>query len=126
LTVTAKDAFGNVAIGYTGTVTLSSGDAQASFSPATYTFAAGDAGVHSFSVTFKTAGSQALTISDTVNGLSVGQTGIQVSAATAASLLLSGYPTPTTAGVAHLFTVTAKDLYGNVATGYTGTITLSS
>ena len=39
---------------------------------------------------------------------------------------MAGYPTPTTAGAAHSFTVTAHDGYGNVATGYTGTVRFSS
>ena len=62
-TVTALDAFGNVATGYTGTVTFSSSDAQAGL-PASYTFTNKDAGVHTFSVTLKTAGTQSITAQD--------------------------------------------------------------
>ena len=47
LTVTAQDAYGNTATGYTGTVHFTSSDGSATL-PANYTFLAGDAGVHSF------------------------------------------------------------------------------
>jgi hypothetical protein len=63
VTVTALDASGNVATGYTGTVHFSSSDAQAALPPA-YTFTAADAGVHTYSVTFNTAGSQSLSVAD--------------------------------------------------------------
>jgi hypothetical protein len=64
-TVTALDVGGDVAIGYGGTIAFSSSDAQAQI-PANYSFVAGDQGVHSFSATFETAGSQSLTATDTV------------------------------------------------------------
>src|SRR5207237_1217402 len=117
-TVTATDAFGNTATGYTGTVTFTSSDAQA-VKPANYTFVAGDNGVHSFSATFKTAGTQTLTATDTVTGSNTGtQTGIVVNAAAASVLTVSGYPSPTAAGAAQNFTVAAKDAFGNTATSY--------
>jgi hypothetical protein len=125
LTLTAYDAFGNVATGYSGTVRFGSSDAQAAL-PAAYTFTAADAGTHAFSVTLKTAGAQSLTIADTVNpALSVTQTGIVVTPAAAASFSVTGFPA-TTAGVAQSFTVTARDVYGNVATGYAGTVHFTS
>ena len=64
-TVTAKDAFGNTAVGYTGTVHFTSNDGQAVL-PANYTFVAGDNGLHSFSATLKTAGTRSITATDTV------------------------------------------------------------
>jgi S-adenosylmethionine hydrolase len=69
--VTALDRFGNVANGYTGTVHFSSSDllaTQLGKLPADYTFTTGDAGVRSFSVTLMTAGSQTITVTDTVSG----------------------------------------------------------
>ena len=94
--------------------------------PANYAFVAGDAGVHTFSATLKTAGSQSLTATDTVTGSITGtQTGITVNPAAASSLIVSGYPSPTTAGVAHSFTITAKDPFSNTATGYSGTVTFT-
>ncbi len=44
----------------------------------------------------------------------------------AASIALSTYPSPTNVGIAHSFTVTAKDSSGNTATSYTGTISFTS
>jgi hypothetical protein len=125
-TVTARDAYGNTATGYTGTVHFTSSDAQAAL-PANYTFATADAGAHTFSATLKTAGSQSLTATDTVTGAITGsQAGIAVSPAAASSFVVSGFPSPTTAGVAQNFTVTAKDAYGNTATGYRGTVHFTS
>jgi hypothetical protein len=125
-TVTAQDAYGNTATGYTGTVHFTSSDGQAAL-PADYTFTASDAGVHTFSATLKTAGTQGLTATDTTTSSITGtQTGITVNPAAAASLVVAGYPSPTTAGVSHNFTVTALDAYGNTATGYTGTVHFTS
>ena len=52
--------------------------------------------------------------------------GACVSANPAASITAAGYPSPTNRGVAHGFTVTAKDSSGNAASSYTGTVTLTS
>jgi hypothetical protein len=125
-TVTAYDSYGNVATGYTGTLTFSSSDIQAGL-PANYTFTNKDAGVHSFNATLKTAGTQSITFTDTLNtALSATLSGISVTASTTAgSFLVTGFPA-TTAGVAQSFTVTVRDALGNMATGYTGTVTFSS
>jgi hypothetical protein len=129
VTVTALDAYGNTATGYTGTVTWSSNDPQAAL-PANYTFTTGiggDNGVHIFSATLKTTGTRSLTVTDTVTSTITGsQGGITVNPAGASSLVVAGFPSPTTAGVSHNVTVTALDAYGNTATGYTGTVTWSS
>ena len=50
MTVTAYDAYGNVATGYTGTVDLTSSDPHAVL-PASYTFTDVRPGKHSFPVT---------------------------------------------------------------------------
>src|SRR5271157_3382689 len=44
----------------------------------------------------------------------------------ASSFVVSGFPSPTTAGTAYGFSVTARDRYGNVATGYAGTVHFTS
>jgi hypothetical protein len=41
-------------------------------------------------------------------------------------LMVAGFPSPTTAGVAHNFRVTSQDAYGNTVTDYTGTAHFSS
>jgi hypothetical protein len=125
VTVTAKDPYGNTVNLYTDTVWFSSTDGMAGL-PASYTFTYADAGVHTFSVTLKTVGSQSITVKDVPLYLTGTQTGITVNPAAASWFVLSGFPYSTTAGVAGNLTVTAKDPYGNTATGYTGAIVFSS
>jgi hypothetical protein len=71
VTVTAYDAYGNVATGYIGTVHFASSDGQAALL-ADYTFAAADAGAHTFSVTFHRRGPQSLTVTDTADASTFG------------------------------------------------------
>ncbi len=124
-TVTAKDAFGNTATGYTGTVHFTSSDAQAVL-PANYTFTASDNGTHTFTITLKTAGSQSLTATDTVTGSITGNASTTVNAAAASIFTVTGFPASTTAGIGQSFTLTARDGFGNIATGYTGTVHFTS
>jgi uncharacterized repeat protein (TIGR03803 family) len=125
-TVTALNANGTVNTNYTGTVHFTSSDPQAVL-PANYTFTAADQGVHTFTATLKTAGSQSITATDTSNGSIIGsEPSITVNPAAAASLAFSNVPSSSTAGSAFNVTVTAKDAYGNVATGYTGTVHFTS
>jgi hypothetical protein len=66
LTVTVEDAYGNVVPSFTGTVTFASSDKNACL-PANYTFTTGqggDNGVHTFSVTLKSAGTQSITVTE--------------------------------------------------------------
>ncbi len=124
-TVTAVDRFGNTTTGYTGTVHLTSSDGQVVL-PADYTFVSGDKGMHTFSATLKTAGSRSITATDTTTSSITGtQSGIQVDAANAVLFVMSG-PSDAVKGDPYAFTVTAKDAYGNVATGYTGTVHFTS
>ena len=125
ITVTAKDGSNNTVTGYRGTVHFSSSDPQAGL-PMDYTFTATDNGVHTFTgVVLKTAGTQSITVTDAA-GATGSQSGIVVNPAAASALTLAGFPSPTTAGDQHTFTVTAKDPYGNTATGYRGTVHFSS
>src|SRR5438034_1243942 len=121
----AREAYGNVATGYTGTVHFTSSDPQAAL-PADYTFTAADAGVHTFTVTLITAGSRSVTATDTASPSITGSATVTVSPAAASSLVVASYPSPTTAGAPHTFTVTARDAYGNVATGFTGLVSFTS
>jgi hypothetical protein len=120
-TVTVLDDANNVVLFYTGTVHFTTSDSQGIL-PADYTFTTGDQGVHPFTVTLKTAGRQTVTVTDTIAGFVSGTAPVTVTPADAATLTLSGFPSPITAGVAGNMTVTFKDAYGNVATGYTGTV----
>ena len=123
--VTAYDAYGNVATGYTGTVSLTSSDPHAVL-PSSFTFP-GTTGTHTFAVTLETAGPESITATDTVTPTITGtESGITVQAAAAKTLTLTGFPTSDMAGAAGNVVVTAYDAYGNVATGYTGTVSLTS
>jgi hypothetical protein len=124
-TVTADNADGDVDTGYTGTVQFSSSDSNALL-PASYTFTAADAGEHTFSVEFDTAGTQSISVTDSTNELYSLDWGIAVQPAAAASLAVVGYPSPATAGIGQLMVIYALDKYNNIATGYTGTVEVSS
>ena len=126
VTITALDQDNNTANGYLGTVHITSSDPLV-VAPADYAFQASDNGVHTLNVTLRTAGSQSITATDTVSGTITGaQAGITVQAAGAASLALTSFPDPTTTNVAHSVTVRALDPAGNTATGYLGTVHLTS
>ena len=127
-TITAQDTFGNTATGYTGSINLSSNDPLATFSPTSYHFTAADQGVHAFSGALRTVGlNQSITATDLATATITGtETGIQVNEATGNNLTLSGFPTSTVAGVQHSFTVTVRDQFGNIDTGYAGTVVFTS
>jgi hypothetical protein len=73
VTVKAVNDSGNAVTSYTGTVHFSSSDGQTVL-PSDYTFTSGDAGVHTFSATLKTAGTQTISVRDSVTaGLGGGQ-----------------------------------------------------
>jgi ELWxxDGT repeat protein len=125
VTVTLKDIYGNIASGYAGTVRFTSSDAQAAL-PASYTFTAADAGIHTFSVTLKTAGTRSITVVDTLmSALTATQGTITVYAGAASQFLISA-PSSVKSDVAFSLTLTVKDAYGNVVTDYTGTVRFTS
>jgi hypothetical protein len=129
-TVTAKDRYGNTAVGYRGTVhftgsgdppTFYVGDSDWSV-PSDYTFTAGDGGTHTFAATARTAGAQTLTAADSqTNWITTGSQTITVSPGPTAWLaaMFSSVPGAAIPGqtVQLAIVVTAGDGYGNVATG---------
>src|SRR5207249_1555393 len=120
----AKDAYNNVATGYLGTVGLSGGGTGASL-PGTYAFTPGDAGAHTFGgVILTQAGTRAITATDTATASITGSASALVNPAAATSLSVSA-PASQTAVAPFSVSVTAKDAYGNVATGYLGTVHFS-
>ncbi|HEY7423861.1 MAG TPA: Ig-like domain-containing protein [Gemmataceae bacterium] len=123
-TVSAVDSAGQVVPGYTGTVHFTSTDGSAVL-PGDYTFTAADNGVHTFSVVFKTAGTQSLTATDLVSGLTGMRGGIIVNPAPASQFRLTA-PTAVNALTPFQITVTALDPYGNPVPGYTGTVHFTS
>jgi hypothetical protein len=123
LTVTAEDALGNVATGYTGTVHLTSTDPG-------FVNATGDStltnGVGTFNFAMKKAGTQTVTATDTVDSSITGTSNnVTVTPGPANHFTISA-PSTATAGTAFNLTVTANDLYGNTVTGYSGTVHFSS
>jgi hypothetical protein len=130
LTVKAVDPFGQTAVGYTGTVAFAADDPNpAALVPAAYPFTLGDAGVHTFpgGVTLLTAGSRAVTATDTVTGSITGSASVTVNPAAAEHLVFLQQPTDTPAGqTMSAVIVEVVDQYGNVETGdNSDTITLS-
>jgi len=74
LTVTAQDKYGNTTPAYTGTIRFTSTDSAAVL-PANYAFLSADNGVHTFSVTLNTVGTQTVTATDTPNSQFTGISG---------------------------------------------------
>ncbi len=124
VTPTAVDPHSPPMAGYTGQVKFADSDsaAVAAFGPPPpHPFTAADNGVYQFNITFLTSGPQTLTATD-ANGLTTTAT-VLVTPASAA--VLSVDPPSVPAGSGAPVTVTAYDAYGNVVTGYTGTVKLS-
>jgi len=120
-TVTALGASGQTATSYSGTVHFSSTDAQALLPADTMMTSV----TETFSVTLKTAGPQTITVTDT-NSLNGTSGMINVAAAIAARFAVVPGTTITTIGVAFNITVTAMDMNGNTAAGYSGTVHFTS
>jgi uncharacterized delta-60 repeat protein len=122
VTVTAADDNGDVVPDYTGTVTLTSTDPLAP-TLGSHTFTTADGGVYTFSaVQLFTAGPQSLFAND---GNLNGQADLTVDPGAAVAIVLSG-PDHAVAGQPFVVTVTAVDAWGNVATGYRGTVWLEA
>jgi len=121
--VTAQDANGVTAGGYSGTVHFTSTGNGATL-PSDYTFQPGDEGTHSFPVILSTLGSQTITASDTSSPSITGSTTVKVPS-TATHFSLYGFAS-TTAGGAIKVRVVARDRYNNIAVGYSGTVHFTS
>jgi hypothetical protein len=125
VTLTAMDADGYVASGYTGTVRFTSSDAYPGLLPSAYTFTPSDNGTHNFGTVLFTTGVQTLTAEDTANSQITGSTTVMVQAAPANHLFTTA-PLAPVAGTPFDVTVAALDPYGNVDTNYTGTVSFTS
>jgi hypothetical protein len=102
VTVTAVDPFGQVAVGYTGTVTFGTTDPDPGVVlPADYAFTRDDGGVHTFAgeTTLLTHGYQALAVTDTTDGSVQGSATVKVKRNNAGEMLSAGLsPGPGAAG----------------------------
>ncbi|WPB75217.1 lamin tail domain-containing protein [Archangium violaceum] len=123
--VTALDAYDNTVEDYLGMVGFSSVPADAEL-PADYTFSPADKGSAFFTFTPKTAASTTFTVTDAALGKSGSDT-VDVTPASAMHLVMAVSPSgPVLAGSLLTVDVTAMDDFGNVATGYTGTVRFAS
>ena len=125
VTVTAKDALGYTATGYTGTVQFTSSDGQAAL-PANTTLTNG---VGTFSVTLKTAGHQTITATDAVTSALTGTSG-SVGVSAAAPAIVAFVQQPTGAGqnatIAPSPSVKVTDAFGNPITSDSITLSLTT
>ena len=125
VTLSVFDVFNNPVLGYTGTVTFSDSDAPAVAAgdgpPISHTFTAADNGAFSFPLTFLTSGTQTLAVTGS-GGLTT-TAALTVNAGVATQFSVNTQPA--VVGTAAPITVTAYDAYGNVATGFTGAVTLT-
>lgn len=120
--VIALDPFGNPATSYSGTVHFASSDSAAVL-PANATLTNGTS---TFRVTLVTSSVQTLTATDTVSSSITGASNfITVSTAAAAHFVLHA-TTSVSGGTTFQFSVTAVDSFGNVVTGYGGTVQFTS
>jgi hypothetical protein len=128
VTITVYNPNGTVDTGFTGMIQFSGTDTQELIQPYIYySFTAADQGVHTFTVTLKSAGTQSLSVIDLSDRLVITQSDIVVQPAAATRLfVISGLPTNVYSGLASSFEVAAYDPYWNIATGYTGTIDFTS
>jgi uncharacterized delta-60 repeat protein len=121
-TISIYNPDGSADTGYSGTVQIASSDPKALL-PANFAISGSTA---TFSATLKTAGSQSLTATDTVTGSITGSDqSITVTPAVASQFILSA-PSSVKSGSKFSVTLTVEDAYGNVVTGYVGTVHFSS
>src|SRR5207244_529108 len=120
-TVEADDVAGIRLTNFTGTVHFTITDPQATI-PADYTFMPQDQGIHTFSFTPRTGGSQVL--SAETPSFASGVANILVD--TAVDHLQVVVPTNAVAGTPFSATVKALDKLGNVARTYRGTVHFTS
>lgn len=122
LTVTAKDGANNTVPSYTGTVAFSSSDAQAVLPINSQLIN----GVGAFAGTFKTAGSQTFTATDTVSSTIHGTSNNVTVSAGSASKFQVDMLSHAQVGVSTSVNVTPLDQFGNVANTYGGTVHFTS
>ena len=121
-TVTAVDPYGNTSSGYAGTVHFTTSDPAPGAMPPDSTLSNGQRG---FSATLDTAGAQTIVATDTQTPTLTGALAIQVVPAVASSISLA-VPGTVKANQPFNVTVTLKDAFGNLATGYRGTTHFTS
>jgi hypothetical protein len=123
--VTALAGPGKIASAFTGTVHLTTSDPKAGL-PFEVVFAPDDKGVKRVAVTFTTAGPHSLLGVDKTNDLIRGTAALIVTATTASSCIAGQAPSAAIAGSLFGVTIGLRDRFDNIATGYAGTISLTT
>src|SRR5207253_2975702 len=126
--VTARDANGNTATGFTGNVTLAIGTNAGGGTLSGGGPVAAVAGVATFSAASIDKVGTAYTLTASATGPATGtSTAFNITAGTAATLVFTVQPTSTVAGanITPAIAVTARDANGNTATGFTGKLMLA-
>ncbi|PYO73699.1 MAG: hypothetical protein DMD67_15220, partial [Gemmatimonadetes bacterium] len=126
--VTAEDALGNTATGFTGTVTVALEANPGGGTLSGTTSVAAVNGVATFANLSINKVGTGYTLSATGSGVtSRTSAGFNIAAGTASQLVFSVQPSNTTAGAAitPAVQVTAQDAQGNTAPGFTGTVTVA-
>src|SRR5262249_13427528 len=107
--VTQQTAFFQTVQHYAATVHFTTNDPTALL-PDDYTFVAADKGSHQFAAVLFHVGTDTITATDNSTPTPLTDTlSILVTPAATSGFVVSDYPSPTTAGDAHTFTVTAVD-----------------
>jgi YVTN family beta-propeller protein len=126
--VTAQDAFGNTATGFTGTVTVAIDTNPAGGTLAGTAAVAGTAGIATFPDLAIDLTGTGYTLAATAPGLtSAGSARFDVISSTATQLVFTVQPTSAVAGasITPAIEVTARDAFGNTASGFTASVTLA-
>jgi hypothetical protein len=126
VTIRAKDQGNNNVPTYTGVVSLTSTDNNATLTtPIVFDIA--DGGVRTISnQIFRTAGTRVVSVVDTNDLLITGADTILVRPGLATDLTIDGLTTNITIGSTYAPIVSARDQFGNIATNYAGSIRLTA
>jgi len=128
IVVRARDALGNTATGFTGSVTLGFGANPGGATLSGTTSVNAVAGVATFTNVSLDKVAAGYTLTATAAGLTGATSGaFGVGPAAAAALVFTVQPITTAAGatLSPAMEVTALDAFGNVATGFTGNVTVA-
>src|SRR5437867_8606621 len=126
--VTAQDALGNTDPSFSGSVTVALGSNPGGGALAGTTTVAAASGVATFGNLSINRVGTGYTLTAAVTGLTTGTSAaFNITAGTATALVFTVEPSNTAAGVAITPAVqaTAQDAQGNVATGFTGSVTMA-
>ena len=128
VTLTAKDAYGNTAIGYGGTKTIAlsgPGESPGGEAPKYPTSVNFSAGVGTASITLYDAQTTTLTAKDDTIGATTTTGSFTVAPRSTTTQFGVSVPAGVTAGTSFNATVIAEDEYGNTTPSYTSTKTMS-